>query len=329
MPKANASAPKAATSKSTPLAPATTNLFVSATEVPEALRVLYWGREGAAKTTQALTLANRGRVLLINAEGGLKVKALRRQGVNTDNIAVYPAPGEVITHAGLNQVYYAIKQDLAEDPKSWLGVIFDSITDVTQGLVDQVSDDRVAKARAKDKEIDEFDAFQTDRNDFGTMTKMARDIIRKFRDLPIHTIYTALERRDVDEKTSKVTYGPAVSPAVATDLLGYSDLVIHCLAPDEDRDYFRGGFKGTGAYRSKDRFGIYPNVMVEPTMDRILDYYDEVLTPDTDPKQEAIRQAAAAEAAKPKAQRTRRARGKAAQAADETSGDESDAGDGQ
>src|SRR5690625_8048708 len=59
------------------------------------------------------------------------------------------------------------------------------------------------------------------------MSKQFRDLLRKYRDLPCHLILTALERRDVDEDTGQVAYGPALSPGVQKEVLGYIDLVLY------------------------------------------------------------------------------------------------------
>lgn len=266
-----------------------TSLFTPLEEVTEYLRLLYWGREGSAKTTALATLANLGKILVINAEGGLKKRTLQARGINTDNIVVWPKPGEHITYEGLDEVYRRIKADLIDDPNSWVGVGFDSATDIVQSMVDAVSEDRVAKTeRRTDTEVDIFDKFFTDRNDYGVMSKMFKDILRKYRDLQCHIVITALERRDVDEDTSKVAYGPAVSPGIQTALLGYVDIVLHTKEADEDHDYYRALTKRAGKFRTKDRLGVLPKVMVDPTAERVVAYVEEDITESTDPLQAVL-----------------------------------------
>jgi hypothetical protein len=283
------------------------SLFTPLEEVEEFYNVLYWGREGSSKTTAMARAANAGRLLVINAEGGLKRRALARQGVNLENISVYPKPGEPITYEGLDAVYREVKADLEADPDSWYAVGFDSATEIVQAMVGDVSDDRLDKARGRGANIDIFDQFTTDRNDYGVMAKQFRDIIRKFRDLQCHVIVTALERRDVDEDTAKVMYGPAVSPALQIDLLGYMDVVLYCRAADEENDYFRAATKKAGKFRSKDRIGSVPQVLVNPTFDRLLGYVEETLDETTDPVQSIIQEQAAARAAAEAAKEERRA----------------------
>ena len=267
-------------------------LFASLDETEEFLNVLLFGREGSGKTTAAVSLANLGygKVLVINAEGGMKKNTLKRHGIDVSRIQVWPQPGNPITHAGLDAVYRQLKADLAEDPKSWAGVVFDSATEIVQALVDHVAQDRIEKASKRGINIDGVDQFFTDRSDYGTMSKMFRDVLRKFRDLPAHFVVTALERRDVDDDTGKVQYGPAVTPGVQADLLGYVDLVMACsAADDEEGKPFRALTRSSGKYRGKDRLGVLPKVLVNPTMPRILAYEKGELTEATDNEQKLLK----------------------------------------
>lgn len=240
--------------------------------VEEFAKVLYYGPEGTGKTTGALTMAKFGKVLLVNAEGGAKRRRLQQLGIPTENVAVWPSRnGEVVTIGGLQSVYNRVKADLVNDPNSWFGVVFDSDTEITQALLSQVSDTRIGRARNKGAEILEVDEFFTDVADYGIMAKAFTDMIRKFRDLPLHVVHTALERRDVDKQTTEVTIGPAVSPSVAIPLLGYVDFVLAMKAEDDDNP-FRARTKKGGRYRAKDRDGVLPVTMAFPTMERIIGY---------------------------------------------------------
>lgn len=263
------------------------SLFVAYDDTEEHLNVLYWGKEGSGKTIDIATATQLGRVLFINAEGGLKKRALLTHGVKTENLIVYPKPGQPITYAGLEEVFFQLKSDLMDDPKSWYLVAIDSITEVAQAFTDEASEDRIEKSQKRNPNWNPTlgDRMFTDIGDYGTSTKMARKLIRMYRDLPVHFAMTALERRDVDEDTSKVAYGPAVGPALQTSLLGYVDVVLYCKAADEDRPYFRAQTKKVGAARAKDRLGVIPNVLVNPTFPRLVAYNEGTLTEENDPMQ--------------------------------------------
>lgn len=287
--------PKTTTTSDGPVEPQqvvkpTGSLFATLEETAEYLNVLLFGREGSGKTTIAATLANlgEGKVLVINAEGGLKKTALKQRGIDVSRIYLWPNDGQPITHGGLIEVYNQLKADLDTDPNSWAGVIIDSATELVPALIDQVAKDRMEKSARKGVIIEGIDEFFTDRSDYGTMSKMFRDILRKFRDLPTHFVVTALERRDVDDDTGKVQYGPAVTPGVQADLLGYVDLVLACFSADDTKPY-RALTRSAGKYRGKDRLGVLPAVLVEPTIPRILLYEDGTLTEKTDDLQKEIK----------------------------------------
>jgi hypothetical protein len=270
--------------------PASDDFFAPLDDSDDFINVLWYGKEGSTKTTSLATASancpDGSKILVVNAEGGMKVRALRKHGVDTSKIVVFPNPktDDVLDDESLERIYLKIQADLIEDPKSWFAVGIDSITDVGQILVDTAQAARVQKLRAA--KLDPDKNF-VDRDDYGVSAKIIRKHLRRFRDLPCHFMVTALERRDVDEDTSKVTYGPAVSPAVANDLMGYVDIAIMVKAADEDKPV-RGLTKEGGKYRVKDRFEILPKVMVEPTFDRIFDYFNDELTPETDPHQESL-----------------------------------------
>lgn len=266
------------------------DLFAEYDEVEEHLNLLYWGKEGSGKTIDLATATQAGKVLFVNAEGGLKKRALLNNGVKTENLVIFPRPGQPLTIHTLEQALFRVKSDLMDDPKSWFLVAVDSVTELYQAFTDASSDDRLQRSMKKNEAWKPTlnDEFFTDLADYGTATKMVRKIVRMLRDLPVHTAMTTLERRDVDEDTSKVAYGPAVGPALQTSLLGYVDVVLYCKAPDEDRDYFRAQTKKVGAARAKDRIGVIPKVLVNPTVLRVLGYNEGTLSEDTDPVQAVL-----------------------------------------
>lgn len=308
--------PQAPKGKPRSTASALDDLFVAYDDTEEHLNVLYWGREGSGKTIDLATATQNGKVLFVNAEGGLKKRALLSHGVKTENLVVWPKPGDPVTYRGLEEVLFRLKSDLMDDPKSWYLVAWDSVTEIAQAFTDEASDDRFAKAKRKNPAWNPTigDEFFTDLGDYGTSTKMVRKLVRMYRDLPVHFAITALERRDVDEDTSKVAYGPAVGPALQTALLGYVDVVLYCKAADEDRGYFRAQTKKVGAARAKDRLGVIPKVLVNPTFPRLVGYNDGTLVEDTDPVQAVLQEtpetAAPTTGKKTAATRTRPSRAK-------------------
>lgn len=259
------------------------------------LRILLYGPDGTRKTTNACLmtrLSRPGRVLVVNAEGGLKKQALRKHGVDTSRIAVWPniQRGEQVTFAGLERLFYRLSSDLTDDPFSWLGVIWDSATDIHQGMLDQVVAADIAKQTAileknvgrRPGNIVLRDAFERDGDDYTRMSNQFRMLLRKYRYLPCHLVVTALLR--VDGEGRKAVAGPAVTPAIGKDLRGYMDMVLSLQVAQ-----LPGGFVGfaetvpTLNRRAKDRFDVLPAELPNPTFDRLLSYVTGELTVDNDP----------------------------------------------
>lgn len=243
-----------------PQASADANWFGELKAEDDYLKVLWYGSEGSGKTTAAAMAANQGRVLIINAESGVKFNALRQHGINVNNIRVWPNPNnpQPITSATLDALHIRLLQDLRDDPGSWYAVIWDSLTEIHQALREQATERRVNKVQGADPDW-------VDRDDYGVMTAQLRKTIRRYRDLPCHVLFTALETSD--EKKDEVR--PAITPALCNDVLGYVDIVMRMGSPTDD---FRARTRKHGRIRAKDRFGLLPARLMEPNFIRVKDY---------------------------------------------------------
>jgi len=276
-------------------------LFDEMDDSDEHYRILWWGPEGTGKTTDTMLvtriLPDTGRVLLINAEAGAKKSALVHHGVDTSRIALYPPKGQQLTFEGLERLFYRLQADLEEDPGSWGAVVWDSITAIYQKLLDDVVEADIRKTaeilqRAKkgrdgrSGNITLRDRFDTDRDDFAQMSNQVRLLLRKYRALHCHLLITALERRDEDKKAKTVEYGPAISPALQTDLLGYMDVVLHTKV--NSNGVYYGRTQPTETTRGKDRLNTLPVELVDPTAERIHKYVTGVLSEETDRAQRRL-----------------------------------------
>lgn len=271
--------------------------FTELVDEAEYTKALFYGREGTGKTTAAARAAEHGRVLVVNSEGGLKRTALKQQGVDTSRIAVWPPEGVEITARSLEDLHEKILGDLHDDPDAWYAVVLDSLTEIHHLLRENATEERVRKSRTV------IDPDFVDRDDYGKMTAQLRKLIRRFRDLPCHVLVIALEKDD--EVAQEIR--PSLTPALNTDVLGYMDVVVRFGSPDGS---FRGRIKGTERIRAKDRFGILPEVLAEPSFPRIQAILDGDLDLATDEAQVAMNEATAkarAEAEnKPAAKRVRK-----------------------
>jgi hypothetical protein len=260
--------------------------------------LLLYGPEGTSKTTSALRMSTmcgpNQRILLIDAEGGAKIEALRQRGVDLTKVEVWPRPEDggpsALTYEGLDALATELsKSGMCGPDGVYIGGIWDSGTEITRRLLDQVT----ATARDKDARLGkDRGRFQINLEDHGIASSMLRDLLRQFRDLPWHFVITALERRDTDTDTGKVKYGPAMSPAMANDCAGLVDVVGYTNVEqvgENNVDVYSARFTPLERRRAKDRFGMLPSKMADPFFDRIFGYVDGSITRETDPVQARVR----------------------------------------
>lgn len=252
-------------------------MLQSLDEIEEYVNAMYFGDPGSGKTTAAIHMALLGKVIVVDAEAGIKKKPLQRLGIPTGNVIPY----KINCYKDLDNLYMQTKAKLEEEPGSIAGVIFDSMTEIQKKLIESIVGERHAKAMAQAQrggfEVKD-DEFFVDRDEYGKMTEMVRKISRRFRDLPCHTAFVCLAKREVDKEGSgEVVYRPALTPAFASDLMGYVDVVAYTQQAEgdaDDRSRYVGVTRPIGKYRGKDRYGATPEMFPNPTFDRLVEYVE-------------------------------------------------------
>lgn len=261
---------------------------VKLTDTSEPATVLYYGDGGSGKTTAAVGMANLGRVLVVNAEGGLKASALKRRGIKTENIEVFPGPDEELTYGGLELEWGRLSTLLAKEPGAYAGVVWDSISEIVQRLLAQVAHRAVQAAGARGRTRN---AWSREQSDYQETTEQIRDLFRKYRDLPCHFATTALVRRETEDDGT-IMYQPGVNPALQNDIHLWCDIVGYTdVAKVGDAEQYRGHFRAVEKLRGKDRFDILPPALVDPSFDRLVGYIDGEIVADKDPVMTAAKKA--------------------------------------
>ena len=269
-------------------------------DAEEWVNVLFYGEPGSGKTTDAASMAKLGgTIVYIDAEAGLKVQPMKRLKIPTTRILRY----RVETFDDFQNLYWQLKAKLEEQAariaqakkdgeeisaeeraKFIIGVVFDSMTEIQKKLLEGLTNARYQKSKAQAERagmVNQDDPFVTDRDEWGRMTEMCRRVTREFRDLECHTAFVCLDRREVDKENSEggVFYRPALTPAFATDLMGYVDVVIYTgreqVDDPTDPSQFVGVTTATGKYRGKDRYGVLPAAFPNPTFDRVVKFVHE------------------------------------------------------
>lgn len=256
----------------------------------EYARVVYYGNYGTGKTTAMAHAAHLGTTLHIDAEQRLKPGPLRRMGVPVDRIERHSSP---INYDMLLSLVDTARKRLHDQPGSVAAINLDSMTEICKILVTQVLEKNHNKIRARaarrGEDPGDLNPFQIDLDFWGEMSQQVRTLLRYLRGLDCHLAFSAHVRRDQDGD-GQVSYGPATSPAVQQDLMGYADVVIHAYS---HLGWFVGRTAPGTKYQAKDAFGVLPPVMANPTMDRIVAYVNEQLTAETDPIQQKYLEAMA------------------------------------
>lgn len=168
------------------------------------VNMLVYGEAGVGKTTFASSAPKP--ILWLESEGGTDSIALEdRQGIDIARVTGLETYREALSH-------------LLEHPKDYKTVVLDSFTETQAALLKEI----MRAVVAADSNRDEFSPLFSE---WGRLTGVMREIARGFRDLPMHTVITALQREDTDELTGRVKVRPRLSPALADELPGYMDVV--------------------------------------------------------------------------------------------------------
>lgn len=254
----------------------TSGFKVSAlTDDQDPMRVMWYGDVGSGKTNNAARMATLGKVFFIDKESGVKSRALKRLDPEfpIQNIGRIRAED----YDSVEEVYWKLRNDSEGKIK---GVVIDSSTDLQAATLQEVTEGKAASNSNRDP----FHATMDDRQ---RVNEMVRRIIRRFRELEINMGVTALLRQDDyedDDGEVHNRYGPALTPGIQGDIMGYMDIVVYCRTMEfgEDIEY-QGLFKATPRWVAKDRYGLLPKMLINPTFDRILAYVEGGLTVATDP----------------------------------------------
>jgi hypothetical protein len=265
--------------------------------------VLY-GPAGTRKTTSALRITKavpKGNVLVIAAESGLKKQALVQHDVDVSRVRFWPPRGQQVTFEGLEALFFKILADLEKDLTSWAGVVWDSLTEVIQTLVDNATAADVARlqkiAAASKNTIQVRKTYEREGADYGVVTGQFRQLLRKYRSLPCHQVFVCLEEdrkeaveTDEGRKQKIGIIGPSLTPKIREDVEQHADVIIRMTVADLDGVGPVGLGRTAPAedLRAKDRYHVLPTVMFDPGWERVWAYVVGELKLESDDAQQAI-----------------------------------------
>jgi phage nucleotide-binding protein len=182
--------------------------IVNAKELkPVALNVLIYGDSGVGKTSLMATAP--APVLLLDMEGG----TLPLAGKDVDIV-------HVTSPKDIEEAYKVLKEN-----GKYKTVVLDSITEMLRIVLEHVVKSNPTVSRAY--------GDQPSLSDYGRLNELMRRNLRAFRDLPIHTFFTALAQDMKDETDGTITRMPNLSGKLPYEVAGYMDIVGYMVAQED------------------------------------------------------------------------------------------------
>lgn len=267
----------------------------------EHVRIAYYGINGSGKTTDLADMARMGTVVGINGEQGFRKRRLLQLGIPVDNIEIAISESDSdlpgASFESLDKLFWELKAELADDPTSVFGLIWDTGTDSQKVMIDQTRQtERERAVRKATREHTEYDQAQmfVDIGWYGIHSQEMGKVLRQFRDLPCSWAIACQEERRDAVAGKPPSIGPALTPSVQGDLMSYSDYVCRLsTAIDEETDetIYLGTFRTEGIAVAKDRDHVMPKPMVQPTFTRVYQYATGQLTAEEDALQQEFLEA--------------------------------------
>jgi hypothetical protein len=227
-------------------------------EAPAHFNMLIYGRSGVGKTRLAgssFEVPEMQRMLFIDIEGG--ALTLRKDFPNVERVRVK-------TWTEMQKLY----DTLYAGGHGFNTVVLDSLTEIQKFNMSEIMAKLVLDNKERDLDVPSL-------REWGKNLEQIRRFVRAFRDLPMNTIFTALEREDKDRMLRPIKL-PSLSGKMAQEVAAFLDIVLYYnikeVAGNEGSKQVRVlQSAATESTIAKDRSGLLPPVMVEPTMEQLYD----------------------------------------------------------
>jgi len=224
------------------------------------LNILLYGDSGVGKTTlagSADAVPAMRPVLFIDIEGG--TESLRTVYPKVDTV-------RVTTWKEMQEVYNALHRG----DTGYQTVVLDSLTEIQKFNMYHIMEELI-KTKG---DANRVDPDVPSMREWGKNLEQIRRFVRGFRDLPMHTLFTALARNDKDQQTGLSTIKPSLSGKMADEVAAFLDVVAYYYVKDvqEDDETTTKRLlltRKTSKHIAKDRTGNLPMVVEAPDMSLI------------------------------------------------------------
>lgn len=231
---------------------------------PKYINMMIYGDPGVGKTVlagSASVVEDMSPVLIIDVEGG------------TYSLTSFFPEVDVVRVKSIAELL-AVYKALTVEEHGYRTVVLDSLSEINKMVMNDIM-------RAVVEEDDERDPDVPSIREWGKLGEQMRRIVRRFRDLDTHVIFTCLTDETTDKRGKKTMY-PMLNGKLKKEVAGFMDIVVFMYAKlvrvnaqgeiDPDADEAKHRFvlsSGTDEYVCKDRSARLPEIMLDPDMRNI------------------------------------------------------------
>lgn len=223
---------------------------------------LVFGDYGIGKTTLAgssIEVDDLSPVLFLDIEGGALAIKSRYPDVHVLRIT---EPGE------LKRIYQDLRKQAAKGELKYKTIIVDSVTELHKLELRYIMLD-VMENDDKGNRDEDVPGMQ----EYLKATERIRRVCRRFRDLPVSVIFTALLTEEQDDKKNRTYKKIALTRKLSTEIGGFFDVVLYMYMKENEGKQTRLLLSTrTEEIAAKDRTDTLPNILIEPNMEKIFQY---------------------------------------------------------